>query len=1167
MSRLELSLLGPFRATLDGEPVTGFESNKVRALLAYLAVEANAPHHRGALAGLLWPGWPERSARKNLSNALSNLRGILGDRTPIAARDASPPFLLVTRETIQFDRASDHWLDVDAFEERAQTAPPDPSVVHQLEEAMALYGGEFLEGFSVGDSSAFEDWALLVRERLHRQALDSLDWLSMHCARQGEYERACEHARRQVELEPSEEGAHRQLMRLYAWLGQRAAALRQYRECVRILEEELGVAPGVETLQLYQRISEDRELPPAADHLAEGAPSRAFPPRHNLPAQLIPMVGRAEMLAGILARLRDPDCRLLTLVGPGGSGKTRLAIEAAKRVLADDGDGGFPDGVHFVPLAPLRSPDEIAFTIAQAVGLSGAQGIAPREQLLDYLQERRVLLVLDNLEHLLSPPVEGSDGRGRSPAPVVPRTGDTANLVAEVLRSAPELKVLATSRARLNLRGEQLYPVLGMDVPPPRAAPRRGAGEEGQPTPLTRDTAHYSAVQLYLQGARRVCPGYQPEGDDLEHIAQVCRLAGGMPLAILLAAAWMRILSPGEIAAEMSGRLDHGLDFLATDWHGVPERQRSMRAVFDHSYNLLSERQREILRGLSVFRGSFAHAAAAEVAGATLRDLLALVDMSLVQRTSTGRYALHELVRQYAAQKLVGSPKGAAAARDRHAAYYAAALARWVAEYQGPRQLAALVELEGEMADVRTAWAWMAEHRQAEWLDRALDAVFLLSDRLRRYDEVEAMLLAAERSLASATEQTPVPPLQLRVLSRVLAGRSFVLYHARSDSRRARDLAERSLAFLYRPELADQDVRREEAFASMFRALAGVDSYAQAARLCQRSVALYQELGQRWWMAYALNRWGHAARSHREWEEAKRLHEQSDALLRELGLVDYRMATLYSLTASAIQLGQFREAEQVARENLALRRGLSEADAAMGLVFLGWPVHLLGRFAEARSVLEKGLAVCHRLELRRDRLWNSARWIEAGAHLAQYKEAKQECLAYINECRKLGQPELIATALALSGWIDLATRSYQEAWQRGQESLALATELWQEFSAALVLGHAARGLGQPDRARSFLCRALQAACQLRVVPQLLDALPAVALLLLDQGQAERAVEVYALARRFPYVANSCWFEDVVGRHIDGAVATLPEDVVSRAWARGRSRDLWATAQALLAELR
>jgi DNA-binding SARP family transcriptional activator len=244
MAHLSLSLLGSLEVTMDGEPVTGFESNKVRALLAYLAVEADRPHRREALATLLWPNRPDRAARANLRRDLSSLRRAVGDHR------SQPPFLNITRGAIQFNSASDCWVDVAAFRALADPDRPGGSTTEELQEAVALYRGPFLEGFSLRDSPPFDDWALLTRERLHRLALTALHRLAKQVERRGELARACEVAHRQVELEPWLEEAHRELMRLLALSGQRSAALAQYETCRRILMEELRIEPAEETTSL-----------------------------------------------------------------------------------------------------------------------------------------------------------------------------------------------------------------------------------------------------------------------------------------------------------------------------------------------------------------------------------------------------------------------------------------------------------------------------------------------------------------------------------------------------------------------------------------------------------------------------------------------------------------------------------------------------------------------------------------------------------------------------------------------------------------------------------------------------------------------------------------------------------------------------------------------------
>ena len=401
MARLSLSLLGSFQLTLDGKPVTGLASNKVRALLAYLAVEAGHPHRRDALATLLWPERSDSVARTNLRNALSNLRRAIGDS------QSPEPYLLVSRDTIQFNLASDQWVDVITFEacvaaggSEAGSPIDDQSAPESLERAVALYRGSFLEGFSLKGCLAFDDWSLVVRERLRRLELAALGRLAQHYEQRGDTVRALEATRRQVEMEPWQELAHRRLMRLLALDGQRAEALVQYERCRRILRLELGVEPEPETVALHARIRDGAEL-----HAVGASPP------HNLPAQLTPFVGREREMVEITTRLRDPVCRLLTLVGPGGCGKTRLALEATATQLAD-----FADGVFLVSLAPLRSIDAVVPALAAALGITSTSD--PRQQLLGYLREKHLLLILDNFEHLLPPPLShpmgGRKGGGRA---------------------------------------------------------------------------------------------------------------------------------------------------------------------------------------------------------------------------------------------------------------------------------------------------------------------------------------------------------------------------------------------------------------------------------------------------------------------------------------------------------------------------------------------------------------------------------------------------------------------------------------------------------------------------------------------------------------------------------------------------------------------------------
>lgn len=447
----------------------------------------------------------------------------------------------------------------------------------------------------------------------------------------------------------------------------------------------------------------------------------SFPPLRSLgeyvvslPTPATRFVGRGPEVRQIVDLLNDASIRLLSLVGPGGTGKTRLAIEAAHEI-GREGDARFLDGVYFVPLAPLCTCDSMVTALAQTVGFRFRQSEEPpRRQLLDFLRRKRILLVMDNFEHLLA------DGG--------------ADLPAEILESAPDVGILATSRTRLNVQGEHLVTVGGMRAPDAYTIRRWqavAASESEAEAIIARAVAEYAAVRLFAQSASRVRPGFRLRADNIADVARICRQVQGLPLGIELAAAWLEALSLPEIADE----IERNLDILATEQRGVPDRQRSIRAVFDTSWALLSDRERAILPMLSVFRGGFAREAAEFVAAATLRDLLGLVNKSWLQPvelrmtsdelraanepsslvtrssslvTSGGRYMLHALLRQYAEQKLAEMSELEEQARDRQARFFARFLESNMRRMLGPEQARAFDAVAEEFDDIHQAWEWWA---------------------------------------------------------------------------------------------------------------------------------------------------------------------------------------------------------------------------------------------------------------------------------------------------------------------------------------------------------------------------------------------------------------------------------------------------------------------------
>jgi predicted ATPase/DNA-binding XRE family transcriptional regulator len=473
---------------------------------------------------------------------------------------------------------------------------------------------------------------------------------------------------------------------------ERGAKASPQRETVRLLVEALALPPDAGR-HLVAAVAPRQ--PPIATKVPRPHPAERLPP---LPG---PLIGRERELAELATLLADSTCRLVTLTGPGGIGKTCLAIQAAA-----DGGARFAGGAVFVALAPVRSAALLAPAIADALALPLHGQREPHEQVLDALRGSAALLVLDNFEHLLA----------------------GTPLVAALLTHAPALKIIATSRERLRLREEWVVAVEGLAVP-----------EEGAAV----DAAASDAVRLFIQRARQAQAGFAPGPAEWPHVARICRLVGGMPLGIELAAAWVPVLPCAEIAREIA----RGLDILATAPRDAPGRHGSMRAAFDHSWRLLPARQRAAFRQLAVFQGGFDRAAAEAVAGANLATLSALVGKSFLRRTTTGRYAIHELLRQYGADRLDADPEEARLARGRHCAYFVAFLARREGRLRGGEQEEALADIDEELENVRMAWHEAVGRRDAALVARATEGLWLYHTGRGRVWEGEATFASAVAAL------------------------------------------------------------------------------------------------------------------------------------------------------------------------------------------------------------------------------------------------------------------------------------------------------------------------------------------------------------------------------------------------------------------------------------
>jgi predicted ATPase/DNA-binding SARP family transcriptional activator len=909
MARLSLSLLGPARITLDGQPVDGFSYHKARALLVYLAVEAGRPHPRDALVGLLWPELPDAAARTNLRQALANVREVIGD-----AR-ATPPFLLATRDTIQLNPASDYALDVAAFSGLLAACEAHAhrglercrSCAARMAQALDMYRGDFLAEFSSGDSAPFEEWQLLHRERLHQRALDALTRLAGYHERRGDDERARHYAQRQLDLDPWHEEAHRQLMRLLAASGQRSAALAQYERCRDVLSRELGVAPAAETTAQYERIrdSMSAELPTAG---RETHHSQSFPTPPT------PLVGREQELAELGTLLEDPAHRLITIAGPGGIGKTRLALAAAAEQAEI-----FAGGAAFVPLAAVSAAAFVAPAILGALGVALHGQRDPREQLRAYLCPKELLLVLDNLEQLLAP--EQSDGDG------------LADMLVDLLQHAPGVTLLVTSRERLQLPGEWLFDLAGLRYP---------SGEPGW------DVAAYGAVQLFVQRARQVRRQFALDGE-AHAVARICRLVEGMPLAIELAAAALR----GRSCAAVAAAIQTGISALATGLRAVPERHRSIVATFEYSWRLLDEQGRQVLARLSVFRGGFDEEAAVQVAQATPELLAALLDKSLLRWDGTARYDMHELVRQYADEKLEQAGE-VEAVRRRHAEHYLALAEQLEHGLAAQSQPASwLAPLLAEADNLRAAFAWS----QTSTGDRELGlrlAVALDLYWVYRAQSGEGSRWLAELLADEATHTAAPREMLLRAHAKALriAGNEAETQFGRMAEARAL-LEESAQLHLSLGETHDAAMS-QWALAHMYWTQG---AHERAAPVCEESLRGFQAAGDMPGVGYCLWLLSNIAREQGDLQRALTFTEANYAQSQELQLPLNLGYTLLEMSRVRLAMGDIAAARPAVEAALALAPNVHYQLLVHASLQLGRVAQAEGGMQQAAALSEQALEI------------------------------------------------------------------------------------------------------------------------------------------------------------------------------------------------------------------
>lgn len=1016
-SQPSLYLLGGFDARVGDEPLTRFGYDKVRALFAYLAVEAGTAHRRERLAAMFWPEQEERAARHSLSQALLKLRKAV-DAGGISSRR----LIVADRSTVRLEAAGVQ-LDTARFEGLVRgsvagaSAPAGDgsglttTASERLAEAAALYKGDFLQGVILPDAPAFDEWTALRREYFHTLMLRTLATLAGYHTARAEWGQAQRYTRRQIALEPWDEDAHARLMRLLARSGDYNGALAQYERCRQRLAADLGVAPTSRTTRLAERIAAARRRPLA----------------RILPAPATPLVGRAAEVNAVRRQLFRPEVRLLTITGPGGIGKTRLA-----QAVAADLAEAFLEGICYVPLADVTDVADLFTTIAATLDLPLQGTESPVTQVVSYLADREMLLILDNFEQLL-------------PA--------GAPLLHTLLEKAPELTLLVTTRAVLNLRAEYRFPLAGL-------AYSEKAGRT--------DGKDESAFSFFNLAARRLDPAFTPDASEQRAIAEICRLVQGMPLALELAAAWTRLLS----CAVILERLQEGLALLTASFHDLPDRHRSMEAVLAQSWSLLAPAAQKALARLAVMRETFTLEAALTVTATPPTVLATLVDHSWIQRQdgegSAARYLLHPLLHTFAKSRLAEAAEEEERARAAHSSYYLAFVAARVPALHGKQAVAAIVEVRRERANVRAAWRQAVAQGAIDELDGAVAGIGYVYMKAGWQQERFALFQEAVDALEPRlTIDRPAPALT-RTLSHLYLFQATD-YLARGEREAAEQAAEQAVALAAR-----YGHPRREAEASSFLGWIWQFQarYPEAEQALTRAYRLLQPLGETRLLGLVWVRRGTLHYRQGELAEALAAYEKALALYQE---IDYQAGMASSLSGVGLicyERGDLDESLAAHRQALALDEALgNRAGVARHVGNIGFLHRERGEYEEALVAYERALALDQAIDYQPGMaLW----WANMGAvygEMGCWSEAaavQRQALAIL---RRVGDRHELAETLVRQARAWLALGEIEKGQGLAEKGVALAREIGLGpvyFSGRLVQARLLAAGGKPEAARSAL---------------------------------------------------------------------------------------------------
>ncbi len=977
---LEVRLLGQFDLRLNGQPVD-IPSRPAQSLLAYLLLRPGTASRRERLAGMLWPDATEANARAYLRQGLWRIRKAL-EQGPC-------DYLITDNLTVAFDAGSEFRLDVADLEREVE---PEVSI-DELVRCVSAYEGELLPGF-------YGEWVFPERERLQAVFEHKMGLLLDRLVAEQRWSTALEWGERWIALGHAPEPAYRALMTAHHGLGDRSSVVAVYQRCAEALRRELGVEASEATHALYEQFLKGTSTGDRTRGLSLVERKRLFAPVSpcELPRPLTTFIGREREIAEVKRLLAT--FRLVTLTGVGGCGKTRLALQVAHELEAH-----YPHGVWFVELERLADPSLVPQTVAATFGLLEEPGRPILATLTDGLRRKNTLLILDNCEHLVDA---------------------SAQLAESLLQACPDLRVLTSTREALGIAGEAVFQVPSMSTPDPRQSLSVAALLE------------YEAVRLFVDRAAKTSPGFSLSSDNAPSIAGICHRLDGIPLAIELAAARVKALSPEQITA----RLDDRLRLLTGGSRTALPRQQTLRATLDWSYSLLSEDERALLGRLSVFAGGWTLEAAEAVAGDRLShngetrigydvlDLLTqLLNKSLVVaeqlRGEVSGYRLLETIRHYASEKLFDSGESGEV-RDGHLEYFVNLAVHAEPGLTGPDQAAWLSRLDRELDNVRAALEWA--------LERNVNAGLRLASALGRYWDAHGHSREGSEWLAYLLDR-PDAPSHPQAQAIGMAARAGLLV-SEGDLAQARSVAETSLALS-----RAQANKLGEAFGLMALGMIFMlhGDVVSACPPLEESLELYRVLGDKVGQADAL---GWLSTDHRDDERSRALLEESLALARELGHLAGIANSQVGLAQQAYWEGDFSTPPARLDEAVSIQRQLnSKAGMAWVSASYGSLAFCQGDYDQARARYEESLALYEDTGQHLGSLW--AR-VNLG-HIALRKAETAQARAILEECilQFLEAKSEIGVVYGVEGLASLAAR-------QGQPERAVRLLAWADATREMI---------------------------------------------------------------------------------------------------------------------